>query len=326
MTAWAPALLVRALLVAVVLEFILLRFFLRLGPVLPGEDALLPFYLAVQAGGKLALYVALLAAASLTAVVAARCLGADRSPARAGAGDWLVGGALLAAIVVNLTLGLLEHAVAGPVVLQSVLTIGAVGIVAARGVLQAERGRLVLLLIAGAQAGALVFGLAQALAGLGIGLPAAGTLPFVAEALALGAALVLPWSFGLRPRKSELAIGLVAAVLFFGFHTARPWIAATATMWTVTFTLFLPGVLYAAGLATCLSGLLALRRTPGGGRIAAGLLIVLLAGLKLDFSYFALLSLAGLVVTTGLVAVAAGAHQSVRAGWGRAGSLVTVPE
>lgn len=326
MTTFAPALLVKVLLIAVVLEFILLRFFLRLGPVLPGEDVLLPYYLAVQAAGKLAFNVALLSAAGLTVLVATRFVRADRRPAGAGAIDWLLAGALLAAVLVNLMLGLLERAVAGPPValLQAALTLGAVGLVGARGIVRAERGRLTLLLIVVAQASALGDGLIQPLAGLVAGLPGVGAMPFLAETLALGAALALPWSFGLRLRRSEIAIGLTAAVLFLGFHAARPWIAATATMWTVTFTLFLPGVLYAAGVATCLSGLLALRRAPGGDSIAAGLVMVLSAGLKLDFSYFALLSIAGLVVATGLATDPAGARRRVESQRSHVGDLVSV--
>ena len=80
----------------------------------------------------------------------------------------------------------------------------------------------------------------------------------------------------------------------FAALLTRPWIVSTVAMWTVSFSLALPGLLYAIALGIAVATLPSLWSAGGTRRTAAqGLLLIALAGLKLDFSYFALLSLAG---------------------------------
>lgn len=278
-----------------VAEFLLLRVFLRTGQFLPGVEALLPFYRLVETLGLAALNLATLAAVALLVAVAA-----SRRWSRPG--EALLGGALVLAILANLGLGvLLELAPAAlAVALHAVATAAAVAAVALVAGQQA-RGRVALGLIAAAQVLALYHVLAQGGAGLGLSLPG-GALPIsAAEALALAAALALPWALGVRPTRRQLWISGGLGLVLFAGTLVRPWTVSTITMWTVGFSLFLPGALYAAGLAAVVASLLALRSGPGGQPLAAGLLLVALAGLKLDFTYFTLLGLAGLLAATGQV-------------------------
>lgn len=270
-------------------EFLLLRLFLRMGMVLPGHETLLPLYRFVETLGLVALNLAVLAAAGLIALIAS-----TRTWRRLG--DALAGLALIGALLTNLGLGLLV-AVAPPpwvVLLQGSTTVAAVvGVTVRRG--GHAPGRAGLGLIATVELLALWHVLAQGASQLGVPLPGRGISLFLAEGLAVAAALVLPWSFRLRPRQWHLVFGVALGLFFLAVYGARPWMVATISMWTVSFSLFLPGFLYAAALASAGVTLLALRRQRGSPEVAPGLLLVALAGLKLDFSYFALLALAGLL-------------------------------
>jgi hypothetical protein len=323
------SILLRVAVGAAVAEFVLLRVFVRLGPVLPGGEALLPVYRLAEGGGLLALNLAVLSAVGLLGVTLAGL-------------DWrrashvLVGVALAAGILANLGLGVLVSvaptALGGLLLAGSMLaSVAAMAMVAWRtdspgcftgwnpaapaepveagaavgparpstgsgraGANSPRYGRMALGLVLGAEALAAWYGLSHGATGMGWWLPGGELAPFLAEAAAVSAALALPWSFRAAPRRWEIGAGLALGLLFLGGHTARGWILSSMAMWTVTYSLFLPGVVYAAALGIGTAGLLALRRQPGGGSIAAGLLLVWLAGLKPDFSYFALLALAGL--------------------------------
>jgi hypothetical protein len=80
----------------------------------------------------------------------------------------------------------------------------------------------------------------------------------------------------------------------------QPWGIATVAIWTLGFSLFLPPILYGAAAMSAVLTVPSLRRQPGGGALAAGLVLVWLAGLKLDISSFALMALAGLTIASGL--------------------------
>lgn len=301
------ALLLAVLFGSAVVEFALLRVFIRLGPVLPGGEALLPVYRAAEGLGLVALNLGTLAAAALVAVAAA---GLDWARPRQA----LAGVALLAGALVNLGLGGLLALAPGPavVVAQAGGTLGAAALLlAAQGA--PPRTRLALGLVASALGLGLYYSLAQGAAGLGLALPGGGLAPFLAEACALAAALALPWGLRPRPTRVDLGVGLGLALAWLGFDLARHWIAAAMAMWTLSFSLFLPGPLYALGLGSATAGLLALRRQAGPAP-AAGLLLVFLAGLRLDFSYFALLALAGLAAHAAALAspLPAGAGRGVR--------------
>ncbi|MBI2322578.1 MAG: hypothetical protein HYU88_10970 [Chloroflexi bacterium] len=292
MSALAPTLL-QVVVWAAVAEFLLLRVFLRVGPFLPAEEALLPLYRTVETLGLAAMNLAMLAGAGLIAAYASAL--AWRRPA-----DALLGALLLAALLGNLglsaPLGMAAAPAAAAVQAATMLAVLALGL----GSSVWAPWRAALALAALAQAAALYHVLAPALGALGLALPAGETPAFAAEALAVAAALALPWGLGGALRRRHVALGLGLGLLLLVAHMARPWTLATIAMWTVAFTLFLPGALYAAALAAATSAALALRGSPSASarQAAAGVLLIALGGLRLDFSYFALLGLVGLLVAT----------------------------
>jgi hypothetical protein len=76
----------------------------------------------------------------------------------------------------------------------------------------------------------------------------------------------------------------------------RP-IAAAITMWNFSFSLYLPVPLYALALGSYVYTMLVLWAEGGASRRrAAGLLLIAVAGLKLDYTYYVLLALLGFVL------------------------------
>ena len=343
--------LVGALTWSVLAEVLLLRTFLRLGPVLPVKEELLPVYRAVETAGLAAMNLAMLAAAGVAVGIAWLLLAqvdsvqriaetsrqpenchaepqrsiswpTTRRPFAAAQGDRtyslqssvhypqrravavLLGGLILAAVLANLALTLLLPVLPAP----TAVALPAATLLAALLAIYAatsgrRRGRLALGLIAGAESLALAHLLAPGLAGLGLPLPGAGALIFFAEAAALAAALVLPWSLGphagFRPRwrRRDLVVGVILAIALLAAHTLRPSLLVAMTMWNLSFSLFLPGIVYAGAFGAFAATLLALwREGPTGRAAATGLLLIALAGLKLDFTYFNLIALVGFLL------------------------------
>lgn len=307
MSALAPTLL-RVVVGAAVAEFLLLRVFLRLGPFLPAEETLLPLYRAVETLGLAAMNLAMLAGAGLLAAYASALTW--RRPA-----DALLGVLLLAALLGNLGLGVLLGVAALPaaVAAQAATTLLAVLALGLGGFVW-RPGRPALALVSLAQAAALYHVLAPAANALGLALPSGVAPAFTAEALAVGAALALPWGLGGALRRRHVIVGLALGLVLFIASVVRPWTVATIAMWTIAFTLFLPGALYAAALAAGTSAALALWASPSEGarRAAAGVLLIALAGLRLDFSYCALLGLVGLLVARRAPACSAGTPGRIR--------------
>lgn len=328
-------LLLELLVWAAIAEFLFLRVFLRLGPVLPVREPLLPVYRAVEVAGLTALNVALLAAAALAAALALRLLGpGSASPEGDGhrqgrVAPALCAGLVLAAVTANVGFGAVQLLVSSALAVAMQAGLSAAALLAALALALATRalphheaairtrasapcltslhegveteltrsGHLALGLIVGAQLLALYYAAAQALTGWSTQLPGGSGAFAAAEALVVAAALALPWSYRPPWRRRHLVLGSVLGLALLGGLAARPWIVATLAMWTVSFSLFLPGALYAAALASAAATVWALHDAgPVGRTTGRGLLLVALAGLKLDFTYFALLALAGVLV------------------------------
>ncbi|MCC7106948.1 MAG: hypothetical protein IT307_17580 [Chloroflexi bacterium] len=282
---------------AAVAEFCLLRVFLRAGPFLPGSSDLMPLYRLLELLGLLAFNLATLAASVLLALTAIT------SWSRGDPGARIAGAVLLLAAAGNVSLGVLLSVTptTTAVTLQPVLTMAAVLALLFRFG-RAVKGRLTLVLIAGAQLLALGHLLTQELAGRGYPLLSGQPLMVAAEAAASAAALTLPLGLGARPTQRDWLAGLALGIALAVALAIQPWTVSTITMWTVEFALFLPGALYAAALAAGAASWLSLRREPGAGPVVSGLLLIALAGLKLEFTYLALLSLVGLLAASGTVA------------------------
>lgn len=280
-------------LVAAVAEVVLLRVALRLGPVLPTQVDVLPIFAVVERLGVVALNVGVLAAGLLIGLAALDAL-------RSGGRRLLLACTLVGAVLVNLGLGPLVGLLpdGSPGLLHGVVT-GAAILLTVVCSPQPRPVRIVLGLVALAQ----VLALAQAVAG-NAARDLTGALsgrPIVAaEGVAVLAALLLPWLCRVRPRLGEMAIAAAAGLVVGVGGAVQPWGLATVAIWTMAFSLFLPPLLYGAGVMSVLVAALALRRQPGGGELATGLALVWLAGLKLDISSFALMGLAGLTIASGL--------------------------
>lgn len=117
---------------------------------------------------------------------------------------------------------------------------------------------------------------------------------WLGEALAVAAAIALPWAYrpSWQPRMALLAAGAGAAFLALGW--GRSWLLGTMLMWNWGFSLWLPLPLYAVALATFLYTVLALLASrPSAPLVPMGLLLVGLGGLKLDYTPYMLLALIG---------------------------------
>lgn len=287
-----PASVVRPLVLAALGELILLRLLMRIGAVLPWTATLGDLYRWLQLLGTAAANLASLLALALLALLAVTLLRGPRSI------DRLSGAALgLAGL---LQLGLLLVPSTDPAVAVAVLTsLALASLVSVLRGHAAGPDRLALMAPLGVMLPALYAAVGQPARALGIELPGATLGYTLAEVMALMLAvaaigLLRP---GWRPGRAAAAAAL--GLLLVAARLATPWSTGLAAIWTVGFSLFLPGPVYGLALTLIVYALLARRQAPLTHLRAAGLLLLVVAGLKLDHGYFALLALAGLSLVTG---------------------------
>ena len=281
--------LVVVVLIAALAEVALLRFALRLGPVLPAQGDVLWVFAVIERVGVVALNAGVLAGSLLIGLVAVGEL-------RAGWRGAALALALLGAVIVNLGLQPLVSAIPdGSAGVLHGAVIGAAVLLTVMRAPQTYRVRVALALVGATQ----VLALAQAMSlstDLTIGMNAFSVRPLVlAEVGAVISALALPHLLQARPHRGELAFGVLVGLLVTVAATVQPWGLATIGIWTMAFSLFLPPVLYGAAIASVIVTMLSLRREPGGAEIISGLALILLAGLKLDVSAYAVMALTGLL-------------------------------
>jgi len=273
------------LLSAACLEFLLLRVFVRLGPIAPAGSVMDGLFDGLLTLGLVALnsmVVVGLAWLLLGWFEAVRSRAAARGIAAAVA---MVAGA--AAVGSGLVLP-------GPD--GAVVTAGIVVAAMGLGVLAARcspRRRLYLLLPLSSYAL-----LAASYAGSGAVLgPSSGFLGAhaLAEGVAVGAAIVSPMVLGSPWRGRPALASATIAAAFLVLVGARPWLPGTLLMWNLGFSLWLPLPLYAVGLALFMYTLLARPTGRGGNLPRACLLLLALGCLKLDYGPYALLGLTGLL-------------------------------
>ncbi|MCC7372291.1 MAG: hypothetical protein IT306_28005 [Chloroflexi bacterium] len=278
--------LVLAVLVALLTEVVLLRLALRLGPVLPTGVDLLPLFAIVERVGVIALNVSVLAAAALLALAAGEALRATQST------RWLLGLALAGVVAANLGLSVLLAVLSTDDLASLHALLTGLGVAAILGayVWRTQLGGP--LVLAGAAQVLAVIPAASAARLSAYGLPPSA----LTELLAVLAALALPWAGRIRPTRTEAALGLAAGGLLTLGTSIQPWGMATVAIWTLGFSLYLPPLLYGAALASVVVTLLAGRRLGWDADILVGLTMLGLAGLKLDVSSAALVSVAGLLL------------------------------
>ncbi len=116
------------------------------------------------------------------------------------------------------------------------------------------------------------------------------------EAFAVAAALAAPWALGARWDWRAAAAGAVVAMLYMGFAVAHPAIARFFVIWDSGFGSAAPPALQAAAMAALVYTVTALLLRRERLLAVAGLTLVALGGLKLDYTYYSLLAVAGFVL------------------------------
>ena len=278
---------VHALLVAAVLmEFLVMRVLLRIGPLLP-ENALWDTVFGwLQTIG--------LGAINLVVVVTISLLVWEGVQARR-AGEGRQSFAVTLCMFTAMVLTILSVVDMGSTsLLASALGIGASATALLTLPVQDPRKQLfqgLLALIMLALTG--YYGVKGA-AGLGMHFPDSAAVYFLLEWLAVAAGLAVPFVFhpGWLPKTAAMAA--LVAILWATLFWLRPWTLATLVMWNTGFSLWLPSPFYAVGLGCFLYTMAGLAQGgPPEKRAALGLLLLGAAGLKLDYSPYALMALLG---------------------------------
>lgn len=262
---------------AALVEFLLLRVAIRLGPMLPQQPAVLRAADAVILLGSTAMNVAAL----LT--IGALWLAACRVSSHA------LRGLLAAAGILTLARVLAAHSDL-IFLLYTAVALAAMLWLLASPALPFRRRVLLSALLA-------VYGLlaypvaAASVERLGWRWPAAPGAFFVAEGLAVAVAWLAFLVFPARRNRWRMVAALALTTLAVGFWLSRPWLALTLSQWTVGFTGFLPIGLYFVALWLFTATVVGLAT----GRRAEvwGLLLVALAGLRWDYTYLSGLALLG---------------------------------
>ena len=290
----APSRLASMALAAALVEASLLRFLLRLGPLLPPTPVVRALGQAGMVLGTAALNLAYLL--STVALLVAGWMAA-RGPRRLeqAAGFFIVG-----AMILGLAADALHLSGRG-VLPAPLLLIAHIFALAALGALLASTAKrglpaIVPLLMIASYAAASLSAMGPAAMVMGFLWPEAATTSAIAEGLAVGAALlVLPVY---RPPASHraLLVATLGGALLVGMALGRPWLPSAFAIWNFAFTLFLPFWLYVLALWLYLYTLAACWASgePVYRAIALGLALVALGGLRADFSYMQRLALLGL--------------------------------
>lgn len=280
-------------LVAALVETALLRFLLRLGPLLSPTPA-------VRAWGQVGM-VAGTAALNLAYLLSTVAL--LRESWRAARGlrrrQRLAGGLLLGAMALGLAGDAANLTGLGTLPMPALLAFQALALaalVAWAACAAGSASRQALLWVICAAYGVAALSVMRPLT-LGL-LPwsAGANVSAVAEGLAVvGALLTLPLG---RPEVSLRAavVATLGVLLLAGMALGRSWLPAAFAVWNFGFTLFLPFWLYAVALwfyvytaAACWAS-----GKSGDRRMALGLILVALGGLRPDYSYMQRLALLGL--------------------------------
>jgi len=278
--------LIAGIALAACVEFVTLRVLIRLGPMfkfLPHEVVIAWTDAAIFAGG-----VALnLAALLLLAVLAmwALVVGGALSPVfRAVLG----GSSILAAVVY--ALGSRTPPELYALFLAASLIIMTFGV----GHVRRTRGINVYLALVSLAGLGLAWG--AGVAAMQIPLAQSVQLRALSEAAALMCGLSAPLL--LRPRFDRVAllIGLAAAVVLSAMWLAVRWLPPTLMIWSLSFSAYLPALLYVLGMGGWLYTFVALARRNETRRLAWGMALIALGGLRWDVPYYVLLAVVGCLV------------------------------
>ncbi len=271
--------------VAALIEFLSLRLFIRLGPVLPRAEITVTLTETLITIGSVALTFALLLALSTLILTA-------RQSSRASLKYCVIA-------VIVLTVG---HALAGDApppllyvafILFALMTMGVALWFVRR--LSFYTGWLALFVAAY---------LALAYPTLVNTLHL--TLPFTAEARSLSELLIILATLtapmvplrtrGPRRDWTAVVVGVIGAVVLAGLWFSVSWLPPTLMIWSVALTGYLPAPIYILAFGLWLYTFTSLIKYNDARRRALGLALIALGGLRWDVSYYALLALIGFLL------------------------------
>jgi hypothetical protein len=287
---------------AALTEFLLLRVLIRFGPMLPPTPVVSQAAQAVLFAGTVALNVAVILAMLAVLVVA----GLTRS--------MVLRSLLVAVATLNVSRVTVPQSGAPvldvifllyTIVALAAMMVGTTLAVAQAGQPQGQPLRflnrlmlMLLIMIYVALAYPVALATATRLGGQWAANQPTAVSHFVAEGLAVLVALMTYFVY--RPARNKLALAgaLIVTALLSGFWLARPHLASSLTQWTVDFATFLPPWLYLLGLVGFLYTAIASARSSDiRSRFAAwGLTLVVLGGLRWDYTYFSGLGLLGFLL------------------------------
>ncbi len=306
-TVWFLA---RTLLVCAIVEFVLLRILLRLGPVLP-EDALTTTVLAgTRQMGLLSLNLAIVAGMAFMVALWISLHGsADEVAPR------LVRPALtlaLAATLAGFVLPYVSKGAWGAVALtfQSVMSLLALFLLSA-GLLSRRATLPMAVVLLALYIAAFYHYLGRASAVLGSPLPGASVSLLVAEAMTAFLAPALLLAVAPRRRVRALVAGAIAAIVYLGIALRMPWAASALAIWDFGFTSALPSYWYAGALGVLAYAVVTLMGSKQWAPAGAGLALMALGGLRVDYGYYTLLIMCGALLVTNTL-LRSPADESVR--------------
>jgi hypothetical protein len=282
---------------AALAEVVFLRLLMRTGAFLPRAEHYTGVYQSLMLIG--------VAAANLASILALAVIAA------LGVLAWQRGGrarlaalAALAATVTHLWLALVPSS--SPV--AGVITLALMALTMVGAFLATDldwRAKAGMAIILAAYLATLYHAIVQPARALGWPLSGGMEAFLAAEVLAvLGVGGVLAL---VRPpyHRGAAIAGVVVGLLILAARALMPWTMGTATIWTVSFSLFLPAPVY--GLVAGLVIYVLVAHIRAAGRLtplACGLMLIFAGGLKVDHGYFALLALAGFLITVSAAASA----------------------
>ncbi|GEM_PF-6379908 len=279
------------LVASVLVEFVTMRVLLRIGPLLPDEPAWDNIFRLLQTTGLGALNLIIISVMGILLWESAQSVrkGAARRAVAvitsAFAAMLLMLFSLLGMSATSLLVGSLALSVSITVLFA--LSVGN----------RRERAFQFLLLLI--FLGLTSYYAAKGATGLGIRFPDSAAAYFFVETLAVVAGLAVPLVFRPGRHVKTAALSLLLAALWAAFMWARPWTLATLVMWNTGFSLWLPPPLYAVALGFFVYTVLALAQGGASAQgTAIGLLLIAAAGLKLDYTPYALMALLGYFLIT----------------------------
>lgn len=279
-------LLLKAGLVAGVVELASLRIFTRTAIHIPALEPLRQPYEVVSSLARYAFFVSVLLLGMNLFVFAWGHLGAAQGTARLGAG---LASSFLA-IASAARAGLLEG-VALDATVSAVVVAAAAIAAATRHGLQ----RAVLALLAAAHAASSAHTIMQDGAGYGWRMDSTGSLLFAAETATLVAVIAAGAAWGRRPARRDAIVGVAAATLVLGALVANGSTVKILLLWNFGLAGYFPPVVYALAAGALALLLTGARRGAGAGDLGP-LALLLLAGIGLHSTYQSGLALLGFLL------------------------------